>query len=74
MSPILIILLILLIYYYFTRNTENFGNYIFGFPSRINRPTRNMSYDIRGEAYFPPFLNLPFNNTNIEPLNKPFLI
>jgi hypothetical protein len=37
------------------------GPYI-GEYTRIEHPTRNMSYDIRGEECYPQLLNLPFNN------------
>ena len=64
----LFVFTILIIFLYFTFSTqEHFGSYVFGFPTRIDRPTKNMSYDIRGEAYFPPLLNLPFDNSSIEP-------
>jgi hypothetical protein len=43
-------------------------------PTRITRPTRNMSYDIRGEECYPRRLNLPFNNSSIEPIPQPILI
>ena len=36
-------------------------------PSRIECPTRNMSYDLRGEAHFPPRTNFPFDNSEIGP-------
>ena len=39
-------------------------------PSRVECPTRNMSYDLRGEAYFPPRTNFPFDNSEIGPNNK----
>jgi hypothetical protein len=63
---LLLIILFIFIYFLFFSNKETF-NIIYGFPSRINRPTRNMSYDLRGEAYYPPLLNLPFDNSSIEP-------
>ena len=46
--------------YYLTR--ENFGN--------TECPTRNMSYDLRGEAFFPERTNYPFNTSVIGPSNK----
>lgn len=53
-------------------SSEHFyGNYIMPFASRITRPTRNMSYDLRGEAYYPPLLNLPFDNSSIAPIPNP---
>jgi hypothetical protein len=38
--------------------------------SRSECPTRNMSYDLRGEAYFPPRTNFPFDNSVIGPSNR----
>lgn len=38
--------------------------------SRSECPTRNMSYDLRGEAYFPPRTNFPFDNSVIGPSNS----
>ena len=38
--------------------------------SRSECPTRNMSYDIRGEAYFPLTRNFPFDNSVIGPSNR----
>jgi hypothetical protein len=58
----------ILIVLFCTFSKEDFmGTYVYGFPSRINRPTRNMSYDLRGEEYYPPLLNLPFDNSSIAP-------
>jgi len=37
---------------------------------RSECPTRNMSYDIRGEAYFPLRRNFPFDNSVIGPGNR----
>ena len=37
---------------------------------RSECPTRNMSYDIRGEAYFPLRTNFPFDNSVIGPSNR----
>lgn len=50
---------------------EFYGGYIMPWATRINRPTRNMSYDLRGEAYYPPLLNLPFDNSSIAPIPQP---
>ena len=44
---------------------EKFGNFFF--PSRMECSTRNMSYDLRGEAYFPPLTNFPFDNSELGP-------
>lgn len=48
---------------------------------RINCPTRNMSYDLRGEAYYPPRTITPYMNSTIGPMDprqcvfrKPLLI
>lgn len=72
---ILILLLILCFCIFFTRDKENFyGSYLTPWPTRITRPTRNMSYDLRGEAYYPPLLNLPFDNSSIAPIPEPELI
>lgn len=69
MLLIIIILLLFLVCGVCVGLKEDFmGSYVFGFPSRINRPTRNMSYDLRGEEYYPPLLNLPFDNSSIAPL------
>jgi hypothetical protein len=38
--------------------------------SRSECPTRNMSYDIRGEEYFPLRTNFPFDNSVIGPSNR----
>ena len=71
---LLLLLFLVLIYFLFFNNKETFiGSYIYGFPSRINRPTRNMSYDLRGEAYYPPLINLPFDNSSIEPIPIPII-
>ena len=37
-------------------------------PTRFEFPTRNMSYDLRGEAYYPPRVLFPFDNSEIGPL------
>lgn len=63
---LLILILILCIaccirYCVFIKNIEEF--YLIN--TRITRPTRNMSYDLRGEVCYPPLLNLPFNNSSI---------
>lgn len=67
-NKIFLILLIFLffIYFYFQLQCkENFldNSYYTG------RHTRNMSYDLRGEAYYPPILNLPFNNSELQSIN-----
>lgn len=40
------------------------------FCNRTNCPTRNMSYDLRGEAFFPERTNFPFDNSVIGPSNR----
>jgi hypothetical protein len=71
----LFIFLFFIIYYTAYDSSEHFyGNYIIPFPTRITRPTRNMSYDLRGEAYYPSLLNLPFDNSSITPIPNPELI
>ena len=61
---IIILFIILFIDYVFRRQKEKFS------PSRIECPTRNMSYDIRGEEYFPLRTNFPFDNSVIGPSNR----
>lgn len=69
------IIIFFILYSVFNKCKESFnGIPIFGFASRINRPTRNMSYDLRGEEYYPPLLNLPFDNSSISPNISPILI
>jgi hypothetical protein len=71
----LLILLIVLLFCLFIKDKENFeGIYFRPWATRITRPTRNMSYDLRGEAYYPPLLNLPFDNSSIAPIPNPELI
>jgi hypothetical protein len=59
-----IILLIFIIIYIIKSNIKE------DFYSRIECPTRNMSYDLRGEAHFPPRTNFPFDNSEIGPSNQ----
>lgn len=70
---VLIFLLLSILLSIFSKETFQ-GSYVYGFPSRINRPTRNMSYDLRGEEYYPPLLNLPFDNSSLMPIVCPELI
>jgi hypothetical protein len=71
----LIALVIIFFFVLLKDNSEHFyGNYVAPWPTRITRPTRNMSYDLRGEAYYPPLLNLPFDNSSIAPVPQPQLI
>jgi hypothetical protein len=72
---LLILIILLSLYVIFAEDKENFlGVYSTPWATRITRPTRNMSYDLRGEAYFPPLLNLPFDNSSIAPISQPELI
>jgi len=71
MEILIFIVLILFIFYYLTaketfQSTCNCGRCY----SRSECPTRNMSYDLRGEAYFPPRTNFPFDNSVIGPSNS----
>jgi len=63
-----IILFLFIIFLYFNLNNikikETFNNF---FSSRVEYPTRNMSYDLRGEAHFPSRTNFPFDNSEIGP-------
>lgn len=65
---IFFIILFILFYILGLSNKESFNNFFS--PSRIECPTRNMSYDLRGEAYFPPRTNFPFDNSEIGPSNQ----
>jgi hypothetical protein len=66
-------LLILFIFIFFMMLLKSFEQFR-PWPTRITRPTRNMSYDIRGEECYPPLLNLPFNKSSIVPIPQPILI
>lgn len=69
---LLILLIIIGFCVFFGDKKEQFqGGYVMPWATRINRPTRNMSYDLRGEAYYPPLLNLPFDNSSIAPIPQP---
>jgi hypothetical protein len=69
---VLILLIIISLSVIFTNDKEEFyGGYIMPWATRINRPTRNMSYDLRGEVCYPPLLNLPFDNSSIAPILQP---
>ena len=65
---IILFIFIVLFYIFTLRKTETF--YTFFSPSRVECPTRNMSYDLRGEAYFPARTNFPFDNSEIGPSNQ----
>lgn len=65
-----IFILILLFKYLKNKELENFygKEYInFGYPSRIYEPTRNMSYNLRGDPYIIPKKMYPFMGSNIGP-------
>jgi hypothetical protein len=67
---VLILIFILCLCFIFSKSKEQFNIK----HTRITRPTRNMSYDLRGEAYYPPLLNIPFNKSSIAPFPNPELI
>lgn len=67
---LLLVLFIFLFFFMLLKSYEQFRPW----PTRITRPTRNMSYDIRGEECYPPLLNLPFDNSSIAPIPQPNLI
>ena len=54
---IYILLALLVLYLISCRKKETFRY--------VNCPRRNMSYDLRGEAYVPPIVNFPFRNSEI---------
>ena len=64
---IIIFLFIILLYLNLNdlKIKETFNNFFSS--SRVECPTRNMSYDLRGEAYFPSRTNFPFDNSEIGP-------
>jgi hypothetical protein len=69
---IILLLILFSVLVVFADDREQFqGSYIMPWATRINRPTRNMSYDLRGEEYYPPLLNLPFDNSSIAPIPQP---
>lgn len=62
-SCIFIVLALLAIYYL----TPTYEGFLY---TRFECPTRNMSYDLRGEAYFPPRdLSAPWGLPTIGPLD-----
>lgn len=69
----LFLLILFAIIYLFNQKEmfgQNFIDHITGRATRFDFPTRNMSYDIRGEAYYPRINNLfPWLNSEIGPLN-----
>ena len=67
---IIIFLFIILLYLNLNdlKIKETFNNFFSS--SRVECPTRNMSYDLRGEAYFPSRTNFPFDNSEIGPNNQ----
>lgn len=77
MQILIFTVLILFIFYYLTtkesfQSTCNCGrcSTCSTCSSRSECPTRNMSYDLRGESYFPPRTNFPFDNSVIGPSNS----
>lgn len=83
---ILIFIVLILFTFYFLTTKETFkstyncncgyGCGRFGcqkcnrYPTCYNCPTRNMSYDLRGEAYFQPRTNFPFYNSKYRWLSS----
>jgi hypothetical protein len=66
--PLVFLSFVLFIYIINQHTNEKFGNFFF--PTRVECSTRNMSYDLRGEAYFPPRTNFPFDNSELGPSNQ----
>jgi hypothetical protein len=64
----IILFLFILFLYFNLKIKETFNNFFS--PSRVEYPTRNMSYDLRGEAYFPSRTNFPFDNSEIGPIHQ----
>lgn len=62
MSFYICIAFIILIIYILFKPIESFNPFI----GISTRKTRNMSYDLRGEAYFPQKSNLLFNNSELS--------
>lgn len=56
-----IILFVILLFKLF-RPIEKFNPFL----GLSTRRTRNMSYDLRGEAFFPPIKNYIFNNSELS--------
>ena len=65
---IIIALLILLYYYTNTLSKYNIETLSFNIPSRISCPTRNQSYDLRGDPIAVPREDLLLNTSSIGPM------
>ena len=60
------ILLTLVVYYYFYQTMESF----FDFGSRVDCPTRNQSYDLRGDPYIIPHkMDFAWLNSGFGPID-----
>ena len=66
---IILFLFIILLFLYNLKIKETFNNLVMPL-TRVECPTRNMSYDLRGEAHFPSRTNFPFDNSEIGPNNQ----
>lgn len=65
----IILFLFIILLYFNLKIKETFNNLVMSL-ARVECPTRNMSYDLRGEAHFPPRTNFPFDNSEIGPNNQ----
>lgn len=65
----IILFLFIILLYFNLKIKETFNNLVMSL-ARVECPTRNMSYDLRGEAHFPPRTNFPFDNSEIGPSNQ----
>lgn len=63
------ILLLLLIGLSFLSTTKEGFMSSFNIGTRMQCPTRNQSYDLRGEAAILPRTEMPINNSGFGPLN-----
>lgn len=59
------VILLLLVIYRILNDVERFM--MFNIPSRYICPTRNQSYDMRGDAAVIPRVELPVNNSEFGP-------
>lgn len=62
----IILFLFIILLYFNLKIKETFNNLVMPL-TRVECPTRNMSYDLRGEAHFPSRTNFPFDNSEIGP-------
>lgn len=63
---VLFVLLMVVLFMYFYRMTEGF----FDFGSRIDCPTRNQSYDLRGDEYVIPHkMDFAWLNSGFGPID-----